>query len=563
MQLSTVHFAKYPTPASYRKLVKHISKPEFDATQRMNIFKHMCKNDLFFLLRYGLRRKDADNDWYLARCREVQIEPDGCIDLWAREHGKSTTITYAKSIQDIINDPEITIGIFSHTRPIAKSFLRQIKRELETNALLQKLFPEALYAKPESESPQWSEEGGITVRRKGNTKEATVEAWGLIDGMPTGRHFKLRVYDDVVTRENVTTADQITKTTEAFELSDNLGMIGGSFRIIGTRYHLNDTYASILKRNVAKPRIYPATANGRMDGVPVLFSAADWERKKKTQSRKIVAAQLLQNPLADEDARFQPLWLTSYEVRPLILNVAIMGDPSLGRHTSSDNTAIVVVGYSAGGTKYLLDGFCHRMPLSERWKRLKELYEKWSLEPGIQSISVGWERYGLQSDKEYFEERQRIEECPFTIEELNWSQNSAQSKPARIDRLEPDFRNRRLLFPKPCWHDGQAKTWSVDSDSESRLYQSVIYKEFVGLSKRQQELFDGGQSELLARAIKRLDNDKQIYDLTVKLIEEYLQFPFAAHDDILDALSRFYDLDMVAPNIKPPGAIDGPVYFDS
>jgi hypothetical protein len=557
------HFVKFKTPKSYRKFVKKISASDYDEQTRIAFWKHLLKNDLFFLLRYGLRRKDTDNDWYLARCREVQLEPNGCIDLWGREHGKSSVLTFALTIQDILNDAEITVGIFSHTRPIAKSFLRQIKRELESNELLKKLFPEVLYAKPESESPQWSEDGGITVRRKGNTKEATVEAWGLVDGMPTGRHFKLRVYDDVVTRENVTTAEQIEKTTEAFELSDNLGSIGGTFRIIGTRYHLNDTYASILKKGVAKPRIYPATINGRMDGKPVYFSQELWDYKKKVQSRKIVAAQLLQNPLADEDARFQPLWLTSYEIRPLILNVYIMGDPSLGRHKESDNTAIVVVGYSAGGTKYLLDGYCHRMALSERWKRLKELYQKWSSEIGVQSIDVGWERYGLQSDQEYFEERQRIEEVYFAIKELNWSQNSAQSKPQRIDRLEPDFRNRRLLLPAPVWHDGQAKTWSVDSDPESKLYQSINYKEFIGLSKKQQEMLEGGQSDLLAKAIKRVDNEREVYDLTVKLIDEYTQFPFASHDDILDALSRFYDMEAIEPVSYTRVSTDPPIFVDS
>src|ERR1051325_9499999 len=179
--------------------------------------------------------------------REVQAAPDGRLDLWAREHGKSSIITFGLTIQDILRDAEITVGIFSHTRPVAQGFLHQIKRELETNGLLKQLYPQGLWAEPRRQAPKWSDEHGITVRRRGNPKEATVEAWGLVDGQPTGKHFSLRVYDDVVTRESVTTPQQGRKTTEAWELSDNLGVRGGRLRVIGTRYHLADTYHTMIE----------------------------------------------------------------------------------------------------------------------------------------------------------------------------------------------------------------------------------------------------------------------------------------------------------------------------
>lgn len=530
--------------------------------KKLSRTRALAQHDLFFLLTYVLNRKDCDNQWYFDRCREVQKSPDGHIDLWAREHGKSTVITFALTIQDILNDPEVTIGIFSHTKPIATDFLKQIKNEFEINKVLKACFPDILFSDPAKEAKQWSTEG-ITVKRKSNPKEATVEAWGLVDGQPIGRHFRVRVYDDVVTLKSVNTAEQISKTTEAYELSDNLGQIGGKVRIIGTRYHLNDTYASILKKEAAEPRIYPATANGRMDGIPVLFTQQEWERRKKTQSRKIIAAQLLQNPLADEDARFSPLWLRGYEIRPRTMNVAIMGDPSLGKNASSDNTAIAVVGIAANGAKYLLDGFCHRMPLSERWRNLRDLYIKWSVEPGVMSIQVGWERYGLQSDIEYFEERQRIEKINFAIKELNWVREGGQSKQARVDRLEPDFRNSRFALPAFAFYNGKPMSWRIEDDEESKLYQSVVWKEVSGITSAQKRMIEEGTPHLMARAIKRLDIDGRIYDLTERFIEEYMSFPVGAHDDLIDDVSRIYDMEMVEPMIVSQEALNPPVFFDS
>lgn len=509
-------------------------------------------NDLFFLLTCLLRRVDIDKDWLFERCREVETERNGYLDLWAREHGKSSLITFGMTIQDIIRDQEITVGLFSHTRPIAKSFLKQIKIELETNTQLKMAYPQIFYQDPRKQAPKWSEDEGIIVRRHGNPKEATVEAWGLVDGQPTGRHFKLRVYDDVVTRESVTTPEQVQKTTDAWALSDNLGVQadqGGAARYIGTRYSLADTYAEIMKRHAAVPRIYPATHNGQMSGRPVLFSETEWQRRIRTQSRTIVAAQLLQNPMADADATFRTEWLQAYEVRPKTLNVYIACDPSRGRSATSDNTAMAVVGYAKGGTKYLLDGFCHRMTLSERWIRLRDLYSKWSRMPGVQHVSVGYERYGAQSDDEYFQEQKRKERLYFDIQELNWTRDGTESKQERVERLEPDFRNERFFLPSNVWHDGKPCIWRVDGDQDSKTYGEVFYDPVKGLSSRQMAVMEGGSPELIAKALRARDQDGMLYDLTVKFIEEYRTFPFGERKDLIDATSRIYDLEAREPTL--------------
>src|SRR5579872_2467694 len=100
----------------------------------IEVQRELCRTDLFYLLLFPLKRKDVNRDWLYERCVEVQAEPDERLDLWAREHYKSTIITFAKTIQDILINPEVTIGIFSHTRQMAKGFLRPIKTEFENNS---------------------------------------------------------------------------------------------------------------------------------------------------------------------------------------------------------------------------------------------------------------------------------------------------------------------------------------------------------------------------------------------------------------------------------------------
>lgn len=535
-------------------------------------------NDRFFLLTGLLNRRDAIHPWVYDRCREVEARPDGYIDLWARQHFKSSVISFAGAIQEILCDPEIRIGIFSNTTKISRPFLGQIMEELEGNETLKELYADVLWANPSKDAPSWALERGITVKRKGNPKEATIEAHGLIDAMPTGRHFPLLIYDDVINEKNVGNPEQIKKATERFEMSDNLGILDGTRKwIIGTRYHFGDTYGQMIEAGIAAPRIYPATHDGTLNGKPVLFSPEVWEEKKRAQ-RSTIAAQMLQNPLAGQENVFKAEWLIPYFVRPRMMNVYIMGDPSRGRHKTSDRTAISVVGIDSGWNKYLLDGYCHRMSLSERWRALRDLHRRWSNMPGVQLLKVGYERYGQQSDDEYFEERMRAEGIRFTIEELNWTYNRGmESKGHRVERLEPDFRLGSFFLPGKVWHPGislgpeiekkiaegklpkpaspSTATWVVNADGH------VVYKSYIAASQHERDARHDGDLWRLLQPIRRVDEDGNIYDLTRVFFEEFLFFPFSPRDDLIDATSRIYD--MKPTNAGVHERVEAPDYIDS
>jgi len=236
-------------------------------------------------------------------------------------------------------------------------------------------------------------------------------------------------------------------------------------------------------------------------------------------------------------------------MRPTVMNVYILVDPSMGRNKTSDRTAMAVVGIDSNENKYLLDGYCHRMPLSERWTRLRDLHKRWSKMPGVQLIEVGIERYGMQSDIEYFQERQRIERYFFGMKELNWTgeRSGGESKKARVGRLEPMFRDGSFLVPGRAWHPtlGNAENhahWYLDDGSDE-----IKYKADAGRSKREQQAKAQGELWRLVEPIMRRDEDRNPYDLTRVFLEEFALFPFSPRDDLLDAMSRIADMEARAP----------------
>lgn len=457
--------------------------------------RKLALTDLFFLLVLVLRRKDANQDFVYDRCNEIQAAPNGFLDLWAREHFKSSCITFARTIQDVLVDPEVTISIFSHTRPNAKKFLQQIKREFETNTLLFELFPEVTWENPEKESPKWSLDEGLVFKREGNPKESTIEAHGLVEGAPTGRHFQVRIYDDVIDQASVTNPDMIKKVTDAWELSLSLGKVGGISRYVGTRYHANDPYKEVIKRGAAVPRIYACTKEGEWPGTPWLMSIAELAKRRREHGIYTFSAQYLQNPSADKAMGFKAEWLRYYSPKESAdnMNKYIIVDPANAKKKESDYTAMGVIGLAPDENYYLLDGIRDRLSLKERGDALFSLHRRWKPK------GVGYESYGMLSDIEYLQLRMGDENYRFDITKLAGS----LAKPDRIRRLVPIFESGRM--------------WLLDT-------------------------------------LLKTDYEGRLIDLITSFVEEeYKPFPVGMHEDFFDMLARIMDEDLNAtwPKIKP------------
>lgn len=368
----------------------------------------LFRKSLWFLVYFGMRVSIANDPWWIRCCRDVQRGPKShTLDLWAREHGKTTIITQGETIRQLLLNPEERIAIFSYARPAALSILRGIKQILEGSTLLKACFPDILHQEPRTQADKWSESEGLIVKRKGFYKEASLEAWGLIEGMPTGKHFSGRVYDDVETADLVNSPDVMSKLKDAFDMSQNLGTIDGWHKVIGTTYHHEGLLQNLRHKatpdgtHIYTTRVKAATVDGTPSGASVYLPESRLAELRL--NRQMFASQQLLDPTPQE---FQKLdFRMLKEVTPaeipqrLFKFMAI--DPAGERKSDKrqgDSWAIVVGGIEPirddiGASRvYILDMIIEPMTEAEALENIVRMYTR-----NGQIRQIGVEKVGIST----------------------------------------------------------------------------------------------------------------------------------------------------------------------
>jgi len=435
-----------------------------------------------------LEVKVINDEWVVDRILEVEELHSDTLDLWPREHFKSTVLTYGLIIQEILRNPEERIVIFSHTRAQAKKFLRRIKQTIEQNTLLVGLFRDIFYENPKS-APKWSEDEGLLVKRRGRFSEATLEAWGLVDGMPTGGHYTIRVYDDLVTEKSVGTPEQMKKLKGDFDLSHNLGVTkGGTMRVIGTIYHYMDLHNEMSESGEWNVRLYPAEDK---DGHGVHMTDDVLSSKLKRMGSWVYAAQMMLCPVAKGANMFDQENLRYYEQEPPLIKKIVVVDPANTKKAYSDYTVMACLGVDPYKNYYLLDMIRDKMELKEKWLAL----HTFMLKNGVSKAY--YEKHGSGwTDIQYFREKMKDDGIYFTIQEIS---NQYDSKPNRIQQLQPILEDLRFYVPR-----------------------TMSYRTLEG---------------------KRTD---LVYELKH---DELSKFPFCKHDDMLDCIAMMKNEEVI---FRPP-----------
>lgn len=376
----------------------------------LNIFRNIIQQDLWFFVYFVMKNPLANHPFIVEACKEIQDETGDSLEVWARDHLKTTIISIARPCQKILNDPERRIGIFSAVRPLAVKIQNAIKKLLECDFLV-KCFPDILYEDPYKEAPKWTEapEGGLIVKRKGFYKESTVSSWGLVEGMPTGDHYTDMVFDDIVTQD-LQSPEIIEKVCDNFEMAENIGTRDRQITVAGTFYRHDDPLVYIMNKTdlvtgqkLFKLRKKAATIDGTINGKSAFLPERSLAKKRAGKLYFFYCQQLLDpTPRGMEKLNRDHLIKVKRGDLPINLYkfMLIDGAGDVGRRVDrkADSWAMMVIGVEPyrddyGMSRiYLLDVLIEEMSLDEAQKAAVAMYCR-----NGRIIKLGIEKVGMST----------------------------------------------------------------------------------------------------------------------------------------------------------------------
>jgi len=221
---------------------------------------------------------------------------------------------------------------------------------------------------------------------------------------------------------------------------------------------------------------------------PARIDLEEVEKIKLGMGSYAFAGQYQQRPSPEGGGEFKKEWIQYYDkINHESFNNYIFVDPANSKNKKSDYTSIVVIGAGGDGNLYLIDAIRDKLNVREREDILFDLHSKY------QPKFVGYEKYGMQNDIDWIKKSMEDRNYRFTITELGGS----LSKKDRITRLVPYFFEHKFFFPK------------------------ILYKS---------------------------NFENKVVDIIDEFIhQEYTTFPVGLHDDMLDALSRVCDVQILYP----------------
>lgn len=202
--------------------------------------QNRIKSDLRFLVVDVLGMTRWNDELHGGMVKHIEAPGDRKLVLVPRGHQKSTIISVCWVVQQLLRNPNESVGIYSAKWGLAKDLLHHIK-----NIFTQSDLPH-IFGDFRTRDGRWTlEEIDIAQKNFLTTKNPSIRTGGL-DGGKTGTHCSIMLFDDPVTPENTTTPEQVRKTIDSFRDCLPLLDAGGKIIVVGTRYSNGDLYGDLI-----------------------------------------------------------------------------------------------------------------------------------------------------------------------------------------------------------------------------------------------------------------------------------------------------------------------------
>lgn len=422
--------------------------------------KDLARRSLYFLCTQFLGYKDWENG-----TNGVHDDIEKMLMMPARKkalllprgHQKTSLVTIAFSIQQILKNPNVRILVANGVWDIARKFLDEIKGQLE-GSQLKYLFGEFV-------SARWNADEIIVKQRTKPLKEPTIMTTG-VEAETTGGHYDVILLDDLTGLQNSQTPEQRSKTKRFRRSMINLLDPGGLLVEIGTRWSLDDTFSEIFDK---EKRYYDIMIRKVVEGGKLIFPmkfAKKFDERRKTwidmkgdagcmdyiehlkasMPLDEYSAQYENEPMSLETQLFKPEMFKYWNERPDGLFLGMAVDLAISEARTADETAIVVMGMGKDWTLYVMDYLKGHWRPSEVIERIFEMQSRWK------PHTVGMETNGFQKTlKLACEEAMRSRKNYFSIEEIRTGPE--RSKVERIKTLEPFYRSGSVYHA--AWMKGK------------------------------------------------------------------------------------------------------------
>lgn len=360
--------------------------------------RQKCRTDLLYLARKYLHYKDIEEPVHRPLADMLQQFPGGkdefvdgqlvytpykdvwqlegdrsVLILYPRGHLKTTVITLSASIQWIINYPDIRILLSTATGDQAKKLITEITAHFRYNPQFRYLFPE--FCPPANKVNDWGTQEGFTVpcRKRKWLKEMTLSIC-TVGKVIAGGHYEVLIHSDIVDKENVKTAAQITDVKNHFKYMNPLLERGpyppyhGWQIIEGTPYDFSDLYGEKIDAWKKGDKEWKVLVQGaeldeekQITLWPTRFPWSELKAIQKEMGDYMYSCQYLCKPInptgglaTQEQIKFIP---RSYlrQLLPALRKHVTIDLHGMEAKDTSDYTVITLAGFDRDGRCFVLD----------------------------------------------------------------------------------------------------------------------------------------------------------------------------------------------------------------